>query len=66
MATQDRAILEKLDTILRSEEVRAQIQPIVERVRTELARKNPPPQNLRRGQGARRGLRLSVIRVLRD
>jgi hypothetical protein len=50
MATQDRAILEKLDAILRSEEVRAQIEPIVERVRTELARKNPPSQNLRRGK----------------
>lgn len=37
MATQDRAILEKLDAILRSEEVRTWIQPIVERVRTELA-----------------------------
>jgi hypothetical protein len=41
MATQDRAILEKLDAILRSEEVRAQIQPIVERVRTDLAGERP-------------------------
>jgi hypothetical protein len=39
MATQDRAILEKLDVILRAEDVRAQIQPIVERVRAELQRK---------------------------
>jgi hypothetical protein len=41
MATQDRAILEKLDAILRSAEVRAQIQPIVERVQTELAGERP-------------------------
>ncbi len=39
MATQDRAILEKLDAILRSEEVRTRIQPVVERVRAELQRK---------------------------
>ncbi len=38
MATQDRAILEKLDAILPSEEVRAQIQPIVERVRAHPSR----------------------------
>jgi hypothetical protein len=40
MATEERAILEKLDAILRSEEVRVQIQPIMKRVRADLARKN--------------------------
>ena len=39
MALDDRAIIEGLDAILRSEEVRAQIQPIMERVRADLATK---------------------------
>ncbi|HYR22751.1 MAG TPA: hypothetical protein VEP30_07510 [Chthoniobacterales bacterium] len=36
---EERSLLETLDKIVRSEKVRAQILPIVERVRTELARK---------------------------
>jgi len=39
MALDDRAIIEGLDAILRSEEVRAQIQPIMEQVRADLATK---------------------------
>jgi hypothetical protein len=39
MTTEERSRLESLDTVLRSEDVREQIRPIVERVRTELARK---------------------------
>src|SRR2546430_16345414 len=39
MTAEERSLLEALDTIVGSEEVRAQIYPIVERVRTELARK---------------------------
>jgi hypothetical protein len=38
MGSEERSRLEAIDTILRSEEVRAQIRPIVERVRAELAR----------------------------
>src|SRR5438034_2529086 len=38
MTAEERSLLEALDTIVGSEEVRAQIYPIVERVRTELAR----------------------------
>jgi len=37
---EDRSLLERLDKILRSEKVRAQIQPIVQRVGAELARKS--------------------------
>lgn len=39
MTKEERLILETLDQIVRSEEVRAQIQPILERVRAELAGK---------------------------
>jgi hypothetical protein len=42
MTLDDRAILQALDVILRSEEVRAQIQPIVEWVRADLATKTEP------------------------
>jgi hypothetical protein len=38
MTAEERSLLEALDTIVRPEEVRAQIYSIVERVRTELAR----------------------------
>src|SRR5438309_11608872 len=38
MTAEESPLLEALDTIVGSEEVRAQIYPIVERVRTELAR----------------------------
>jgi hypothetical protein len=38
MTTEERSILAALDTILQSEEVREQIYPIVERVRSKLAR----------------------------
>src|SRR5438874_13726159 len=38
MTAEERSLLEALDTIVGSEEVRAQIYPSVERVRTELAR----------------------------
>src|SRR5947208_8698438 len=38
MTAEERSLLEALDTIVGSEEIRAQIYPIVERVRTELAR----------------------------
>ena len=40
MTKEDRSLLERLDKILRSEKVRAQIQPIVQRVGAELARKS--------------------------
>ncbi len=43
MATQDRAILEELDAILRLNEVRAQIEPIVERVRAQLRASHQAP-----------------------
>src|SRR5438132_7980647 len=39
MTKEERSLLEMLDKIVRSEKVRAQIRPIVERVRAELARK---------------------------
>ena len=39
MTTEERSRLESLDTVLRSESVREQIRPIVERVRAELDRK---------------------------
>src|SRR5690349_5573850 len=39
MTTEERSRLESLDAVLRSENVREQIRPIVERVRAELARK---------------------------
>ena len=38
MTAEERSLLEELDAIVGSEEIRAQIYPIVERVRTELAR----------------------------
>src|SRR5437762_12963453 len=39
MTTEERSRLESLDAVLRSQNVRKQIRPIVERVRAELARK---------------------------
>ena len=36
MTAEERSLLEELDTIVGSEEIRAQIYPIVERVRAEL------------------------------
>jgi hypothetical protein len=39
MTKEERSVLETLDRLVRSEQVRAQIQPIVERVRADLARK---------------------------
>ena len=39
MTKEERSLLETLDGVVRSEGVRAQIQPIVERVRADLARK---------------------------
>jgi hypothetical protein len=39
MTTEERSHLEALDTVLRSENVREQIRPIVERLRAELGRK---------------------------
>src|SRR5437879_9921805 len=39
MTKEERSRLESLDAVLRSENVRKQIRPIVERVRAELARK---------------------------
>jgi hypothetical protein len=39
MAPEERTRLESIDTILRSENVREQIRPIIERVRADLARK---------------------------
>jgi len=38
MTAEERSLLEELDAIVGSEEIRVQIYPIVERVRTELAR----------------------------
>ena len=40
MTQQERARLESIDAVLRSEPVRQQILPIIERVRAELAQKN--------------------------
>ena len=40
MTKEERAVLEALDTIVRSEPVQAQIRPVVERVRSDLARKS--------------------------
>jgi hypothetical protein len=40
MIPEERSRLESLDTVLRSENVREQIRPVVERVRAELARKS--------------------------
>ena len=37
MTAEERSLLEALDAIVGSEEIRAQIYPIIERVRTELA-----------------------------
>jgi hypothetical protein len=39
MSPEERSPLESLDAVLRSEDVRKQIRPVVERVGTELARK---------------------------
>ncbi|HVI82388.1 MAG TPA: hypothetical protein VM717_06555 [Chthoniobacterales bacterium] len=39
MTKEERSLLEALDGVLRSEQVRAKIQPVVERVRADLARK---------------------------
>jgi|SRR5438046_3587053 len=39
MTAEERSLLQKLDRILQFEDVHAQIRPIVERVRAELARK---------------------------
>ena len=39
MTREERSLLEGIDKMLRAEEVRAQIQPVVERVRAELQRK---------------------------
>src|SRR5437588_12324271 len=38
MRAEERSLLEELDAMVGAEEIRAQIHPIVERVRTELAR----------------------------
>src|SRR6266540_2659670 len=38
MTAEERSLLQQLDRILRSEQIRAQILPIVERVRSELTR----------------------------
>ena len=40
MTTEERSRLESLDTVLRTENVREQIRPVVERVRAELARRS--------------------------
>jgi hypothetical protein len=39
MSPEERSPLESLDVVLRSEDVRGEIRPVVERVRTQLARK---------------------------
>src|SRR5205823_8561102 len=39
MTAEEHSVLEALDAVLRSETLRAQIRPIVERLRAELARK---------------------------
>ena len=71
MAREERSRLEALDRILRSEDVRAQIQPIVERVRADLARKRkavmtwePIPLNTF-GSGLPSGIRSGWVFVLR-
>jgi hypothetical protein len=40
MTPEERTLLESIDRVLRSDNVREQIRPIIERVRVELARKN--------------------------
>jgi len=40
MTPEERTLLESIDRVLRSDTVREQIRPIIERVRVELARKN--------------------------
>ena len=43
MSPEERSCLESLDAALRSEDVREEIRPVVERVRAELARKKEAP-----------------------
>ena len=71
MTAEERSLLEALDTIVGSEEVRAQIYPIVERVRTELARNKkaqmtwePIPLTIY-GSALPSGIRSSWVFVLR-
>ena len=71
MITEERSRLELLDKVLRSENVREQIRPIVERVRAELARKKealmawePIPLN-RFGGALPAGIRSAWVFVLR-
>jgi hypothetical protein len=40
MTKEERSVLETLDEIVRSDKMRAQLRPIIERVRAELARKS--------------------------
>ena len=71
MTKEERATLEALDKIVRSEQVRSQIEPIVERVRADLARKpdalmtwEPVPADVF-GAGLPPSLRSAWIFVLR-
>jgi hypothetical protein len=40
MTKEERSVLETLDEIVRSDKVRTQLQPIIERIRAELARRS--------------------------
>src|SRR6266704_5523212 len=71
MTAEERSLLEALDAIVGSEEIRAQIYPIVERVRTELARNEkvqmtwePIPLTIY-GSALPSGIRSSWVFVLR-
>src|SRR6266436_9508909 len=71
MTAEESSLLEILDTIVGSEEIRAQIYPIVERVRTELARNKkaqmtwePIPLTIYGGE-LPAGIRSSWVFVLR-
>ena len=71
MTPEERSRLEAIDTILRLEDVRAQIQPIIERVRAELSRKpdavmawEPIPLTTFRG-ALPEGIRSSWVFILR-
>src|SRR5438034_11084245 len=71
MTAEERSLLEALDAIVGSEEIRAQIYPIVERVRTELVRNKkaqmtwePIPLTIY-GGALPSGIRASWVFVLR-
>src|SRR5205814_2587270 len=70
MAAEERSLLKRLDAVVGSEEIRAQMYPIVERVRTQLARNKaqmtwePIPLTIY-GGALPSGIRSSWVFVLR-